>query len=167
MHLSFDDNIMVLSAKTPEESKAEMTVRMFPSDANPAGNVFGGEILKQIDLIAGLVAQRHARTNTVTASIDRVNFLKPVYVGNALILNARLTYVHRSSMEIEIRVEAEDLMTGTRTLTNTAYVTVVALGNDGKTIGVPPLLLKTDDDKRRFEEGEQRMMQRLRERKKN
>ena len=167
MHLCFDDNIMVLNAKTPEESKAEMTVRMFPSDANPSGNVFGGEILKQIDLIAGLVAQRHARTNTVTASIDRVNFLKPVYVGNALILNARLTYVHRSSMEIEIRVEAEDLMTGTRTLTNTAYVTVVALGNDGKTIGVPPLLLKTDDDKRRFEEGEQRMMQRLRERKKN
>ena len=167
MHLCFDDNIMVLNAKTPEESKAEMTVRMFPSDANPAGNVFGGEILKQIDLIAGLVAQRHARTNTVTASIDRVNFLKPFYVGDALILNARLTYVHRSSMEIEIRVEAEDLMTGTRTLTNTAYVTVVALGNDGKTIGVPPLLLKTDDDKRRFEEGEQRMMQRLRERKKN
>jgi len=167
MHLCFDDNIMVLNAKTPEESKAEMTVRMFPSDANPAGNVFGGEILKQIDLIAGLVAQRHARTNTVTASIDRVNFLKPVYVGNALILNARLTYVHRSSMEIEIRVEAEDLMTGTRILTNTAYVTVVALGNDGKTIGVPHLLLKTDDDKRRFEEGEQRMMQRLRERKKN
>ena len=167
MHLCFDDNIMVLNAKTPEESKAEMTVRMFPSDANPAGNVFGGEILKQIDLIAGLVAQRHARTNTVTASIDRVNFLKPVYVGNALILNARLTYVHKSSMEIEIRVEAEDLMTGARTLTNTAYVTVVALGNDGKTIGVPPLLLKTDDDKRRFEEGEQRMMQRLRERKKN
>jgi len=167
MHLCFDDNIMVLNAKTPEESKAEMTVRMFPSDANPAGNVFGGEILKQIDLIAGLVAQRHARTNTVTASIDRVNFLKPVYVGDALILNARLTYVHRSSMEIEIRVEAEDLMTGTRTLTNTAYVTAVALGNDGKTIGVPQLLLKTDDDKRRFAEGEQRMVQRLRERKKN
>src|SRR5574340_1407022 len=122
---------MVLLPKSPRESKAEMTVRMFPSDANPAGNVFGGEILKQIDLIAGLVSQRHAKTNTVTASIDRVNFLKPVFVGNALILNARLNYVHRSSMEIEIRVEAEDLMTGNRTLTNTAYVTSVALDETG------------------------------------
>ncbi len=155
---------MVLPPKSPNESKAEMTVRMFPSDANPAGNVFGGEILKQIDLIAGLVSQRHARTNTVTASIDRVNFLKPVYVGNALILNASINYVHRSSMEIEIRVEAEDLMTGRRMLTNTAYVTAVALGPDGKTAEVPPLLLETEDDKRQFAEGEKRMLQRLKER---
>lgn len=157
---------MVLAPKSPNESKAEMTVRMFPSDANPAGNVFGGEILKQIDLIAGLVTQRHARTNTVTASIDRVNFLKPVFVGNALILNARLNYVHRSSMEVEIRVEAEDLMTGNRTLTNTAFVTVVALGPNGRTIEVPPLMLENEDDKRRFAEGEGRMLQRLKERKK-
>jgi len=158
---------MVLPAKSPNESKAEMTVRMFPSDANPAGNVFGGEILKQIDLIAGLVAQRHSRINAVTASIDRVNFLKPVFVGNALILNARLNYVHRSSMEIEVIVEAEDLMTGRRTLTNTAYVTSVALGPDGKTTEVPPLLLETDEDKKKFAEGERRMLQRINERKKN
>ncbi|MEO9277590.1 MAG: acyl-CoA thioesterase [Nitrososphaera sp.] len=157
----------MLPPKSPEESKAEMTVRMFPSNANPAGNVFGGEILKQIDLIAGLVAQRHSRTNAVTASIDRVNFLRPVFVGNALILNARLTYAHRSSMEIEITVEAEDLMTGKRTLTNTAYVTSVALGSDGKTVEVPPLKPETEDDKRRFAEGEQRMLQRLKERKKS
>ncbi len=156
----------MLPQKSPEESKAEMTVRMFPSDANPAGNVFGGEILRQIDLIAGLVAQRHSRTNAVTASIDRVNFLRPVFVGNALILNARLTYVHRSSMEIEIRVEAEDLLTGKRTLTNTAYVTSVALGSDGKTVEVPPLKLETEEDRKRFAEGEQRMLQRLKERKK-
>ncbi|MDE1830570.1 MAG: acyl-CoA thioesterase [Thaumarchaeota archaeon] len=158
---------MTIPPKSPNESKAEMTVRMFPSDANPAGNVFGGEILKQIDLIAGLVSQRHARTNTVTASIDRVNFLRPVYVGNALILNARLNYVHRSSMEIEIIVEAEDLITGKKTLTNTAYVTAVALGQNGKTTEVPPLVLETEEDKRRFAEAEKRMLQRLAERKKN
>ncbi len=155
---------MVLTSKSPRESRTEMTVRMFPSDANPAGNVFGGEILKQIDLIAGLVSQRHSRTNTVTASIDRVNFLKPVYVGNALILNARLNYVHRSSMEIEIKVEAEDLMTGNRTLTNTAYVTSVALGPDGKTVEVPKLVLETEEDKLKYAEGETRMLQRLKER---
>ena len=155
---------MTLNPKSPNESKAEMTVRMFPSDANPNGNVFGGEILKQIDLIAGLVAQRHARMNTVTASIDRVNFLKPVFVGNAIILNARVNYVHRSSMEIEIKVESEDLMNGNRTLTNTAFVTAVALGPDGKTREVPPLLLETEEDKKRFTEGQIRMNQRLKER---
>jgi acyl-CoA hydrolase len=158
---------MVLPPKSPNESKAEMTVRMFPSDANPAGNVFGGEILKQIDLIAGLVSQRHARVNAVTASIDRVNFLKPVFVGNALILNARLNYVHHSSMEIEVKVEAEDLMTGRRTLTNTAYVTSVALGSDGKTTEVPPLLLETEEDKKKFAEGARRMLQRIKDRQKN
>jgi len=155
---------MTLNPKSPNESKAEMTVRMFPSDANPNGNVFGGEILKQIDLIAGLVAQRHARMNAVTASIDRVNFLKPVFVGNAIILSARINYVHKSSMEIEIKVESEDLMSGNKTLTNTAFVTSVALGPDGKTREVPPLLLETDDDKKRFAEGEQRMNHRRKER---
>ena len=155
---------MTLKPKSPKESKAEMTVRMFPSDANPNGNVFGGEILKQIDLIAGLVAQRHARMNTVTASIDRVNFLKPVFVGNAIILNARINYVHKSSMEIEVKVEAEDLMNGNRTLTNTAFVTAVALGPDGKTREVAPLLLETEEDKKRFSEGEKRTSQRLKER---
>jgi acyl-CoA hydrolase len=164
MHDWIVTNNMVLTPKSPNESTAEMTVRMFPSDANPAGNVFGGEILKQIDLIAGLVSQRHARVNTITASIDRVNFLKPVYVGNALILNARLNYVHHSSMEIEIKVEAEDLMTGRKTLTNTAYVTAVALGPDGKPTQVPPLLLETEEDKKRFSEGEKRMLQRIQER---
>lgn len=158
---------MSLQPKSSEESKAEMTVRMFPSDANPAGNVFGGEILRQIDLIAGLVAQRHCRRNAVTASIDRVNFLKPVLVGNALILNARLNYVSRSSMEIEVKVEAENLMTGTRTLTNTAFVTSVALDDFGKSAEVPPLLLVTEEEKRKFAEGEQRMIQRKKERKSN
>jgi len=158
---------MSLKPKSSEESRAEMTVRMFPSDANPAGNVFGGEILRQIDLIAGLVAQRHCRKNAVTASIDRVNFLKPVLVGNALILNARLNYVSRSSMEIEVKVEAENLMTGIRTLTNTAFVTSVALDDFGKSAEVPPLLLATEEEKRKFAEGEQRMLQRKKERKGN
>lgn len=140
---------------------------MFPSDANPSGNVFGGEILKQIDLVAGLVAQRHAQTNTVTASIDKVNFLKPVYVGNALVLNARLNYVSRSSMEIEIKVEAEDFVNNIRTLTGTAFVTVVALDKEGKPTQVPELLLETDEDKIKFAEGKVRMEQRAKERKKN
>ena len=142
-----------------------MIVRMFPHDANPAGNVFGGEILKQIDLAAGLVAQRHAQTNIVTASIDRVSFLKPVYVGNALIVSARLNYVSKSSMEIEIRVEAEDITKNTRTLTGTAFVTAVSLDKEGKPTPVPELILETDEDKRKFAEGKARMEHRARKRK--
>ena len=152
-----------LDAKSPSVSKAEMTIRMFPSDANPSGNVFGGQILKHIDLIAGLVAQRHAQTNCVTASIDRVNFLKPVFVGDALVLHARLNYVHRSSMEIEIKVAAENLMKGTSTLTGTAFVTVIALDKGGKPTQVPKLLLESEEDKKKFAEGKARMEKRAKE----
>lgn len=150
--------------KRPDESKSETTIIMLPSDANPRGNVFGGVILKHLDLIAGLVAKRHAgHANIVTASIDRMTFLKPVYIGNALILSARLNYVKRSSMEVEVTIEAEDLGIGERVLTGTALVTVVALDEHGKPIEVIPLILNTDEDKKRFHEGESRMMNRLKE----
>ena len=152
--------------KSPSESQAEVIVRMFPSDANPAGNVFGGEILKHIDMVAGIVAQRHAQSNAVTVSMDSVNFIKPVFVGNVLKLNARIKYVHSSSMEIEINVEAEDIVTGIRTLTGTAFVTFVALDKNGKPTQAPKLALKTDEDRRKFEEGKLRMEKRLQKRQK-
>jgi len=147
--------------KSPAESHAEVIVRMFPSDANPAGNVFGGEILKHIDMVAGIVAQRHSQSNAVTVCMDSVNFLKPVFVGNVLTLNARINYVHHSSMEIEVKAESEDIVTGIRTVTGTAFVTFVALDNNGKPMHVPKLALKTDDDRKKFEEGKIRMDNRL------
>ncbi|MCV0430965.1 acyl-CoA thioesterase [Nitrosopumilus sp.] len=150
--------------KSPAESHAEVIVRMFPSDANPAGNVFGGEILKHIDMVAGIVAQRHSQSNAVTVSMDSVNFLKPVFVGNVLSLNARINYVHNSSMEIEVKAEAEDIVTGIRTVTGTAFVTFVALDKNGKPTPVPKLALKTDDDRIKFEEGKVRMDNRLKKR---
>ena len=152
--------------KSPAESHAEVIVRMFPSDANPAGNVFGGEILKHIDMVAGIVAQRHSQSNAVTVCMDSVNFLKPVFVGNVLTLNARINYVHNSSMEIEVKAEAEDIVTGIRTVTGTAFVTFVALDTHGKPIHVPKLALKTDDDRTKFEEGKLRMDRRLKNRQK-
>jgi len=152
--------------KTPSESHAEVIVRMFPSDANPAGNVFGGEILKHIDMVAGIVAQRHSQSNAVTVSMDSVNFLKPVFVGNVLTLNARINYVHNSSMEIEVKAEAEDIITGIRTVTGTAFVTFVALDKNGKPTHAPKLSLKTDDDRTKFEEGKTRMDTRLKNRQK-
>jgi acyl-CoA hydrolase len=142
----------------------EMTVMMLPSDANPMGNVFGGSIMKYVDLIAGLVAKRHARnTNCVTASIDRMTFLRPVYIGNALILSARLNYVKRSSMEVEVTIESENLDTGTRVRTGTAFVTMVGLDREGKPTEVPSIKLDSPDDTRRFNEGELRMRTRLQE----
>ncbi len=151
--------------KSPDETKAQVIVRMFPSDANPAGNVFGGEILKHIDMVAGIVAQRHAQSNAVTVSMDSVNFLKPVYVGNVLKFDARINYVHKSSMEIEVSVEAENIESGEETIAARAFVTFVALGKDGRPTSVPTLLLKTDDDRKKFEEGKQRMEQRIKNRK--
>ena len=153
-----------ISEKSPSESHAEVIVRMFPSDANPSGNVFGGEILKHIDIVAGIVAQRHSQSNAVTVSMDSVNFLKPVFVGNVLSLNARINYVHNSSMEIEIKAEAEDIVTGIRTVTATAFVTFVALDQNGKPMTVPKLSLKTDEDRVKFEEGKSRMEKRLKNR---
>ena len=152
--------------KSPSESHAEVIVRMFPSDANPAGNVFGGGILKHIDMVAGIVAQRHSQSNAVTVSMDSVNFLKPVFVGNVLSLNARINYVHNSSMEIEIKAEAEDIVTGIRTVTATAFVTFIALDQNGKPLPVPKLSLKTDEDRVKFEEGKSRMETRLKNRQK-
>jgi acyl-CoA hydrolase len=152
--------------KSPSQSYAEVIVRMFPSDANPAGNVFGGEILKHIDMVAGIVAQRHSQSNAVTVSMDSVNFLKPVFVGNVLTLNARINYVHNSSMEIEVKAESEDILTGMRTITGTAFVTFVALDKNGKPLSVPKLSLKTDEDRTKFEEGKIRMEKRLKNRQK-
>ncbi len=139
---------------------------MFPSDANPAGNVFGGEILKHIDMVAGIVAQRHSQLPAVTVSMDSVTFLKPVFVGDVLILNARINYVHNSSMEIEVTVKAEDMVTGVTIVTGTAFVTFVAIDKDGRPTPVPKLSLKTDYDKIKFEEGRMRMNRRLKDRKK-
>jgi len=151
-----------LPGRHSDASKSETTIMMLPSDANPKGNVFGGVILKHLDLIAGLVAKRHAgHANVVTASIDRMKFLRPVFIGNALILSARLNYVKRSSMEVEVTIMAEDLDTGERSLTGTAFVSVVALDDGGKPVKVTPLILRTEDDRIRFLEGQSRMDARL------
>ncbi len=150
--------------KTPDESKAEVIIRMFPSDANPAGNVFGGAILKHIDMVAGIVAQRHSQTNAVTVSMDKISFLKPVFVGNVLFVTARVNYVQKSSLEIEVNVEAEDIAKGTRVSTGNAFVTFVALDANGKPSTVPQLRIETSEDQKRFEEGKLRMERRLKER---
>jgi len=136
--------------KTAAESAVTMTQQVLPEDANPAGNVHGGVILKLIDTAAGVVAMRHVRGWAVTASIDRMDFLKPVYVGELVVLKASLNMVGRTSMEIGVRVEAENLLTGAVRHTNSAYLTFVALDEHGCPRPAPPLLVEGDVAERRF-----------------
>jgi acyl-CoA hydrolase len=116
--------------------------------------------MKLADTAAGVVAIRHSGRNCVTATVDRFDFHAPVYVGNLVTLKASLNYVGRTSMEIGVRVEAEDLRTGRRTHTNSCYITMVALDADGKPAEVPRLLLETDEDRRRHEKATLRVLDR-------
>jgi len=148
-------------AKRISESSLVSTRWMFPSDANPAGNVFGGAIVRYIDEIAAAVAHRHARSNVVIASMDRMDYHHPVKVGDLLTLKASVNYVGNTSMDVGVRVEAENPMTGEVVHAASAYATMVALDKDGKPKRVPRLLLETEDEKRRFAEADARRKKRL------
>jgi len=155
-----------MEAKRVRDSSLIMTQVMTPQDVNRAGNVHGGVIMKLIDSAAGAVASRHVRKNAVTASIDHLNFHHPVFVGDLVTLKASLNMVGRTSMEIGVRVESENLMTGEVRHTATAYVTYVALDKDGSPVVVPPLTLDTDEEIRRNREAQIRRDIRVREKKK-
>jgi len=143
------DNAGTTAGKTAAESAITLTHQVLPHDANPAGNVHGGVILKLIDTAAGVVAMRHVRGWAVTASIDRMDFLRPVFVGELVTLKASLNLVGRTSMEIGVRVEAENLLTGEVRHTNSAYLTFVALDDKGNPRTAPPLLLTDGLSERR------------------
>ncbi len=147
---------MAQLAKTPSVSSTTMVRIMMPMDANVAGNVFGGSILRMIDEAASIVAFKHARSNVVTASIDRMDFYSPVYIGDMLRLIASINYVHRTSMEIGVRVEAENPLTGEVRHTGTCFLTYVALDRQHRPIPVPPLKPETEDEKRQTRRNQQR-----------
>ena len=156
-----------LPAKCASDSKVEMSQQMMPSDANPLGNVHGGHIMKLIDEAGGLAAMRHARRPVVTVEMDSIAFLSPVKVGHLLTLRASVNWVGRSSVEVGIRVEAENPVTGELTHTNSAFAVFVALNDSARPTSVPPLILETEDDRRRWDEGEERQQLRLQRSKKN
>ncbi len=143
---------MSTKGKPVSASRLVLAQMMTPLDANIAGNVHGGNIMKLADSASAVVAIRHSGCLCVTASVDRFDFHAPVYVGNLVTLFASLNYVGRSSMEVGVRVEAEDLMTGKKTHTNSCYFTMVALDPEGRPTIVPRLVLETDEERRRNEE---------------
>lgn len=152
-----------MEGKTVRESLVALSHVMLPQDANIAGNVHGGVIMKHIDTAAGLVAARHARSNCVTASIDRLDFHHPVFVGNLLTLRASINFVGRTSMEIGVRAETEDVITGQIRHTASAYLTFVALDGNRRPKEVSPLILESQDEIRRNREARARRETRLRE----
>jgi uncharacterized protein (TIGR00369 family) len=152
-----------MEGKKVKESSIVMAQVMNPQDANPAGNVHGGVIMKLIDTAAGSVAVRHARANAVTASIDRLDFHHPVFIGDFVTLRAGLNMVGKTSMEVGIRVESENLMTGEKRHTASAYMTFVALDKSGKPMPLSLLILETEEEKRRNREARARRQTRLAE----
>jgi uncharacterized protein (TIGR00369 family) len=144
------------NAKTVAASKTVMSRTMLPSDANPYGNVHGGEVMKLIDAVAGAAATRHARARVVTARIDELSFLAPVYVGHLVTAKASVNHVARTSMEVGVRVEAEDMLTGNVVHVASAYLVFVATDESGRPTPLPPLLAETDEERRRMEAAETR-----------
>lgn len=143
-------------AKTVEASRAVMSRVMQPTDANTAGNVHGGAIMRFVDDAGGVVAIRHTRQRCVTVSMDSMVFKAPVHIGDLLTIYAYLTYVGRTSMEIEARIEAETFHTGVVREVGSCHLTYVALDDDGKPTPVPPLTLQTDEERERWRAAEHR-----------
>ena len=151
-------------SKPVRESQHETSELMMPHHANNLGHVFGGVMLGMMDRTAAVAAFRHCRLNVVTASIDRVDFREPILVGDLVVMKASVNYVGRTSMEVGVRVEAEELLTGRRRHTNSCYLTFVAVDRNGRPIEVPGLVAETTDEVRRYQAAEQRRRVRLVER---
>jgi len=150
-----------LAPKPPSASAVTLSLLMELSHGNTMGNVHGGEIMKLIDTAAGIAASRHAGGPTVTASLDQMSFLHPVHVGNVVFVHAAVNDVGRTSLEVGVRVEAEELMSGRRTHTSSAYLVFVALDERGQPRPVPGLLPQTDKERRRQAEAKIRRDHRL------
>jgi acyl-CoA hydrolase len=153
-----------MEAKPVSESQATLVRWMGIVDANSAGFVHGGTVMKICDEAAGIAAVKHCRMRVVTAAIDRMTFLHPVHVGELLTCRASLNAVWRTSMEVGVRVEAENPLTGEARHTSTAYLTMVALDEQGHPAGVAPLEPESPVEERRMREAELRRQNRLRER---
>lgn len=137
--------------KTSRDSAVSMTELVLPSDANALGTIFGGKIMAWIDIAGAIAAGRHARHIVVTASIDALHFIAPVKVGHIVQIKASVNRAHKTSMEVGVRVESENPLTGESHHTASAYLTFVALDDEGKPCTVPPLHAETPDEKRRYD----------------
>lgn len=148
-------------ARTVGHSRTEMLEVVLPNDANPLGNVLGGRVMHLIDMAGAIAAHRHSQSHVVTASVDRLDFLYPVRVGEIILLRSQVTRAFRTSMEVEVKVYREDYITGERRQTSSAFVTYVAVDAEGRSAPVPHLIVRTAAEKRRYREALERRRRRL------
>jgi acyl-CoA hydrolase len=153
-------------SKPVSASRVTTTQLVLPGHTNSLGTIFGGTVMGWIDIAGAIAAQRHSNTVVVTASVDELHFVAPIYEGWVVNLVASVNYVSKTSMEVGVRVDSENPRTGEASHTVTAYLTFVALGKDGKPTAVPGLILETEEDKRRAKEAKERRDHRLKTRKK-
>lgn len=158
---------MKAEARKVSESQVVMTELVLPTHTNALGSVFGGTVMSWIDIAAAICAQRHSRKIVVTAHIDEVQFIAPVYKGWVINLKASVNQVGKTSMEIGVRVDAENPQTGEMFHTASAYLTFVALDSHGKPTTVNPLVIETAEEQRRYEAAVSRRNMRLQNRAKN
>jgi acyl-CoA hydrolase len=150
-----------MQGKPVRESQSEYSELALPNDANGLGNVLGGKVMHLVDLAGALAAIRHARCPVVTASIDHMNFLHPVHIGQLIILRSSMNRVFQTSMEVGVKVWVEDLLKGDLQHTSSAYLTFVAIDAQGKRVPVAPVIPETDEEKRRYAEALARREYRL------
>ena len=153
-----------MKSRHPRESEAVLTELMMPHHANIMGNVFGGHILSLVDRVAAVAAIRHSRRPCVTVSVDKVDFREPIRVGELVTAFARVNFAGRTSMEIGVKVIAENVMSGDKRHTNSCYLTYVALDEAGAPTPVPPVVPETPDEKRRYDRAAQRRATRVMDR---
>jgi acyl-CoA hydrolase len=150
-----------LAGKPVSASRSEIVEAVLPNDANPLGKMLGGRVMHLIDIAGALAATRHSNSHVVTASVDYMDFRFPIDVGEWIVLKSSVNRVFRTSMEVGVKVFAENVLTGEQKHTSSAYVTFVAIDHNRKPKPVPPLILETVGDQRRYDEAGERRRMRL------
>jgi acyl-CoA hydrolase len=152
---------MDLTPKRADDSATEMVQVVLPNDANPLGFILGGTVMHLIDIAGAIACHRHTRSLLVTAAVDGLEFLHPIKVGDLIILKSRVTCTFSTSLEAEVEVFSEEIVTGRRQMTSRAYLTFVAIDREGCKHQVPPLVIDTEEDRRRCEDAHARRAKRL------
>jgi acyl-CoA hydrolase len=156
-----DDAAGQLNGRPVSASQSEMVEAVLPNDANPLGFILGGRVLHLVDIAGAIAAHRHSNSHVVTASVDYVDFRNPVRVGELIILKSSVNRVFRTSMEVGVKVFSENFLTGHRLHTSSAYLTFVAVDANRQPQEIRPLILETDEDRRRYQQAEGRRKIRL------
>jgi acyl-CoA hydrolase len=147
--------------RTVDNSRTEMLEVVLPNDANPLGNILGGKVMHLIDIAGAIAAHRHSQSHVVTVSVDYLDFVYPIRIGQIILLRSCVTRAFNTSMEVEVKVYLEDYITGKRRQTSSAFVTYVAVDAEGCATPVPPLIVRTAEEKRRYGEALERRHRRL------